>query len=505
MLAVAAACCVGFDAANEQHPLHPQLLVGASTSPWSELLNVARRSSLWSSQSGSQVARAQLELLQAIGHLRNDLSGETSTAQYTTSVCMLVKNALPVLGYNGVLDTVAKDLRDPTKRNATDFDTFTHVLGQYAMEEALRDGSAKAAPGVLAIAAYKTAYDLKHLEVWDAAPVHSGAWAVLLAAKPPTPDAFWKVSMELCTPLLNTYAFLNCLHGVGHGAALHSLARLTDSFGSCECVSHMTKKSARVTQRALAHTAELCSGAPSNGLGHLCGGGMWMTLMLLAGGGSEAPFAEAPSSPQGGERAVALNAPALARQRWLPMNEEGEATASAVSETAQRLDGACDVASFPNFCFYFYIDRYDEQNTRVTAKDCAERPMSRAHRLHCVFSTSADKWSKLESGRRVSTFCNPHQESALAAMSAASPPGGLSNREHFVACLTGVMYEHRLEPRKETCGDLAQDVPDDKELHDLCQDASNFCDQPGACSDPREAVAKTGDWLHEHSRGQSSS
>ena len=455
-------------------------------------------------------------------------AGNTSAQAMISNVCIAIEAAIPHAGVNGLVratldawrrlvtsQPVANVLAEhlPIRVDGTTVWDLNHLAGAVAMAAALRTPGtaaerAAAVESVIAIAAEAVA--AQGTVAAQAAPLHAAVWqrAVSLAAGTSL-EQYWHGALRVvCAPMLNRWSFVQCLHGVGHGAVKFALKQLdapeTDREGGTAAGSGREPTACipvpRVRgfdDRALAAATRACDAAPGRGAAYACSVSLWMDVydqhIPL---GSWKALADLPPAPW---LAIDLDVPAGALQPRAP----------------------CDHAEYPAACFARHFHKpllaprwrapadgsapYVPPAPLRLAADCVAQPMaSESHVRGCVFGLSLNAYP-LQLGTRgaLAGWCSHFVERAARAGGTTTTGERARQTSHLLSCVAGSMFglafgligPERLPAwvvRSHCTSELAPAytggwLSADERAHTVrvCIDAGTLCSAAGSnCTDP---------------------
>jgi len=225
--------------------------------------------------------------------------------------CTAVSQALSVLSYTDVFD-VYNAMTGLTVDLASAFADSgysiagggRHLLGAVVMNvllaklERAREGPriTLAVRDLIIRAASTSVGPIKSgmVEYGNGALVHGAIWTYLSTGvgsnAPRPPGQAWSDVLTMCADLFRTEAFLDCMHGFGHGAMMYAVLYVDGAqmSGNDTC-TYMEMRSHAVTRTAVHVAVESVESAPGRGMVHSASRGMWMTMQELGNDETELP------------------------------------------------------------------------------------------------------------------------------------------------------------------------------------------------------------------------
>ena len=382
--------------------------------------------------------------------------GNASNARLVADVCAAIEEALPLAGVNGVVHLALEEWQRlvtsqyrpsaltehlPVRVDGVAVSDLNHLVGALATSAAWRRGAGREAALDSTIALAADTVGAPGRAQTQAAALHAAVWqrAVATAGRGASMEHYWQGAQQLCEPMLNEWSFVQCLHGVGHGAVKLALMRLQEEedaaiggraswTAGCAAVA----RTPAFGDRAFAAATRACDAAPTRGAAHACGFSLWMDIydqhMVL---GAWQAYASLPTAP------------------WLEVDLRGEGAAAATSTHTIR--APCDTAASPAACFarHFHKPLLAPRPGKAPmaplplAAHCVAEPMaSERHVVGCVFGVSLNAYPRqLGTRGALAAWCSVFVERAARARPDAVPSEERARQtRRFHGCIAGCMF-----------------------------------------------------------------
>ena len=240
-----------------------------------------------------------------------------------TEFCSAMRRELPFIGLEGIMEGFRPREYTPygmdevLSEDASLYNALhhlNHVVGSWAMEDALQSNTEVELMQTLALPVGRTLFSGGY-----GGPMHGAIWQAMFQAGTIEAVNLWKVVFNLCnfSKVWSDVPPL-CVHGSGHGMLLIVVRNELVSLGYSSCTS-LPYASGIVNDTALRNAITLCDAQGDDQFVGLCAGGLfdayWQTL---------SPFAPATPGLEklGSELCGSLQKPALAHDCFFFMQSK---------------------------------------------------------------------------------------------------------------------------------------------------------------------------------------